>query len=119
MQGRIRGHAALAAIAGIGALTLVFGTGAAAGAPVRIAFRAQGPSLPDTATFNIFTARSDGSDLRRVTQGHYDLAPSWSPHHRRLVFGVLAPLIGYIEIVDADGSHRHILAHTDDSASPD
>lgn len=110
---------ALATAGAVALLAMACAGGTAAAAPARIAFRVQGPSTPDGHTFNIFTTRPDGSDLRQVTKDFYDLAPSWSPHHSRLVFGVLEHLVGSIAIVNADGSHRRVLPHTDDGTSPD
>ncbi|HEX8074453.1 MAG TPA: hypothetical protein VF545_05680 [Thermoleophilaceae bacterium] len=117
-HGSRRGRTA-ATVGTIALVAIACGVGTAAAAPARIAFRAQGPSTPDGQTFNIFTVRSDGSDLRQVTRGQYDLAPSWSPRHSRLVFGVLQHLVGSIAIVNADGSHRRTLPHTDDGVAPD
>ena len=110
---------ALVTAGAVALLAMACTGGTAAAASARIAFRAQGPSSPDGQTFNIFTARPDGSDLRQVTRGQYDLAPSWSPRHSRLVFGVLEHLVGSIAIVNADGSRRRTLPHTDDGFSPD
>jgi Tol biopolymer transport system component len=61
----------------------------------------------------IFTVLPDGTGLRKlthVTAGHAALSPEWSPDGTRIVF----TLDDEIWVMDADGSHKHPLAHDPD-----
>jgi hypothetical protein len=119
MGSRGRRRSVLVAAAVAAALAAVGGADVAAAAPARIAFRAQGPAVAGIQTFQIFTMRSDGRDLRRVTQGSHDLAPSWSPRHSRLVFGVLGRHVNSLDVVNANGSHRHSILQAGPGLNPD
>jgi hypothetical protein len=54
-------------------------------------------------TSGIYTIRADGSGLTKVANGWGD--PDWSPDGRRIAFETRDT----IAVVDADGSHRHVL----------
>jgi hypothetical protein len=72
-------------------------------------------------------------DIRRIVRSHitdewlgtgtdgYDSSPSWSPDGQQLVFATRQDGHSTISIIDADGSHRHLLAkHASSPAwSPD
>jgi TolB protein len=95
----------------------------------RIAFTRQ---LTATNQWNIWTINDDGSNLRQLTSGQYDVAPRWAPGGSRLVFvAVLNAAFGgvadeRIAVVNGDGSGRRILTpdipetqDADPSWSPD
>lgn len=65
-----------------------------------------GPCEP-LSYFEIRSARPDGSHSRRLTSGHYDRSPSYSPDGRRIVFSRDGPGFKAEEIwlMRADGSH--------------
>lgn len=66
----------------------------------RVAFvRLTGPG--DPASEVIWSARADGTGLRRLADGS---SPVWSPNGRRVVFD--GP-DGNLSVMRADGSHRH------------
>jgi sugar lactone lactonase YvrE len=69
----------------------------------------------------LFVVRSDGSELRQITEGEAQLSgPSWAPSGDRLVFGsnvshydqfglLTEPAICRLESIDADGTDRTTL----------
>jgi Tol biopolymer transport system component len=68
---------------------------------------------------NIFVVNADGSGVTQVTYGDRDVAPSWSPDGRRIVY---ARRDG-IHVIDADGSNSTMLTSqwgdSDPAWSPD
>lgn len=54
----------------------------------------------------LYTVSADGSNLRRIVDNNA-ADPNWAPDGRRIVFDSLPD---NIEVVDADGSDRHVLA---------
>ena len=69
---------------------------------------------------DIFTARADGADVRRLTSGpDGELAPSWSPDGTRIAYLLRRPSsdLGQndgvsVAVMDAGGGHRTTLATT-------
>jgi dipeptidyl aminopeptidase/acylaminoacyl peptidase len=70
------------------------------GANGRIAFVRYHPA---TRRDSIYTVRPNGSGLLRLTRGHDDLDPAWSPNGRRIAFS----RDGNIWVMGARGRHVH------------
>ncbi|MER3415568.1 MAG: hypothetical protein C4297_05060 [Gemmataceae bacterium] len=62
--------------------------------------------------FEIYTARLDGSDLKRLTHdGAFDGRPAWSPDGKRIAFVSLRDGNYELYLMDADGTHVRRLTH--------
>jgi len=46
----------------------------------------------------IWSIARDGTDARRLTSGHHDVDPTWSPSGREIVFARVPPLLGDEEV---------------------
>jgi Tol biopolymer transport system component len=70
-------------------------------------------------SFHIYVMRSDGHGVRRITSGHFDERPAWSPTGNWIAY----QSIEGIQLVRPDGTGRHLVAGTyqasDPSWSPD
>jgi Tol biopolymer transport system component len=59
---------------------------------------------PQGGAFDVWTARLDGSEMRRLTRTKaYDSFPAWSPDGRRIVFVTDRRAVGKLWVVNADG----------------
>ncbi len=67
----------------------------------RIAFTGYVSSLDER---HIWVMNTDGSDLTRLTRGHFDSNPAWSPDGNRIAF-TRGRINGNIHIMNADGSN--------------
>ncbi len=93
-------------VAVAGALTLAL---AAAPTPRNgvIAFEAE-----QNGNTDVYTIRSDGSHLRRLTSARaFDGFPDWSSDGRRIVFESMRDGNAELYVMDADGSHERRLTH--------
>jgi Tol biopolymer transport system component len=84
----------------------------------------RGPRDPDEDVFrdkrhvigSIYVMNADGSGVRRLTHGHDDHAPTWSPDGRKIAFernGVL-----YVRNLSGSSRLRRLTAIPDDSRAP-
>jgi Tol biopolymer transport system component len=85
------------------------------GRRIALAAIAEGDHDPE-----IFTVRSDGTGLRRLTDNHLsDRQPSWSPDGRRLTFASARTGLFQIYSMRADGSRQRRLSNqSEDCESP-
>lgn len=82
----------------------------------RIAFQ----SKLDSPTFDIYTIKPDGTDLRRLTDASgNDQFPSWSPDAKRIVFSSDRDGQNEIYVMNADGTNQqHLAAHSEEDLVP-
>lgn len=65
----------------------------------------------------IVTLKPDGSDVKRLTHNDVtDFLPDWSPDGKKIVFTTIRGSNYDAIVVDADGSHRVNVTHTDKKA---
>lgn len=77
-------------------------------------------STMDSPTFDIYTIKPDGTDLRRLTDtSGNDQFPSWSPDASRIVFSSDRDGQNEIYVMNADGSNQHRIApHSEEDLMP-
>jgi Tol biopolymer transport system component len=81
----------------------------------RIAFSCYGETTPSASNSDIYVVRTDGTGLRRLTDGWgWDIEPAWSPDGRRIVFVSTRDGRRNLYVMNADGSGVRRL--TDDIA---
>jgi TolB protein len=64
----------------------------------------------------IWRMRSDGTGGHRLSDGPNDAQPAWSPDGRRIAFLDLSR--GALEVMDANGAHRHRIVSPRPSGGP-
>ncbi len=68
-----------------------------------------------TEFMNIYEANLDGSELRKLTSGQaYHAEASFSPDGKRIVYASNETGSMNLYVADADGSHSHMITHTQD-----
>ncbi len=73
----------------------------------------QGDRLAFSRSGQIYSARRDGSGLRRLTRGLHSFGPSWSPHGRRLAYLRASGDRFRIEVVDVRSKRLAYIASAD------
>ncbi|MDL1894737.1 hypothetical protein FBQ82_00545 [Anaerolineae bacterium CFX7] len=77
-------------------------------------------SKMDSPTFDLYTIKPDGTELRRLTDASgNDQFPSWSPDAKRIVFSSDRDGQNEIYVMNADGSNQQRLApHSEEDLMP-
>jgi Tol biopolymer transport system component len=61
----------------------------------------------------VWSMRSNGTDVRRVTRGPYDVAAAWSPDGARVLLTRIVPFAnserGTVVVIRTDGTGAHVL----------
>lgn len=68
---------------------------------------------PNAAYASIYTVRTDGTGLRRLTRGHRDSNPDWAPGGRRLVFNRMSDDFRRVNLVVINRGGANLDAITD------
>ena len=72
-----------------------------------------------TGTFQIYTVKPDGTDLKQLTRGNYfSGTPSWSPDGKQIAYGTEPQGKPEVWIMNADGTNQHAITTSGDDEHP-